>query len=50
MALIEDKLGKALNFKEQGNELYKAGDYKKALRKYHNAVMYMKGKLIPIEK
>lgn len=43
MSKVEDKLKQALIFKDEGNEFYKAKDYKKALRKYHNAVLYMKG-------
>ena len=41
--LIEQKLKTALTFKDEGNELYKAKDYKKAMRKYHNAIMYLNG-------
>lgn len=41
--IIEEKLSQALVYKDQGNELYKAKDYKKAMRKYHNAILYMKG-------
>ena len=42
-ALIGEKLQTALNYKNEGNELYKAKNYKKAMRKYHNAIMYLKG-------
>ena len=40
---LETKLETALAFKEEGNALYKAKEYKKATRKYHNAILYMKG-------
>jgi len=40
---LEEKLETALAFKEDGNTLYKAKEYKKAMRKYHNAILYMKG-------
>ena len=42
-AFIGEKLQTALNFKNEGNELYKAKDYKKAMRKYHNGILYLKG-------
>ena len=42
-AAIETKLQTALKFKEEGNVLYKSKDFKKAMRKYHNAILYMKG-------
>ena len=40
---LKTKLATALAFKEEGNTLYKAKEYKKATRKYHNAILYMKG-------
>jgi len=40
---IDGKLAQALVFKDEGNTFYKEKDYKKALRKYHNAILYMKG-------
>ena len=42
-AVIETKLQTALKFKEEGNVFYKSKDFKKAMRKYHNAILYMKG-------
>lgn len=42
-AFIGEKLQTALNFKNEGNELYKAKEYKKAMRKYHNGILYLKG-------
>ena len=42
-AVIQEKLKTALAFKDEGNQLYKAKDFKKAMRKYHNAIMYLKG-------
>lgn len=41
--MIQEKLDKSLAFKDEGNDLYKAKEYKKAMRKYHNAIMYLKG-------
>ena len=41
--VIQSKLATALKFKEEGNEFYKAKNYKKAMRQYHNARMYLKG-------
>ena len=40
---LETKLETALAYKEEGNALYKAKEYKKAARRYHNAILYMKG-------
>ena len=40
---LETKLETALAYKEEGNALYKAKEYNKAARKYHNAILYMKG-------
>ena len=42
-SLIQEKLEKSLAFKDEGNNLYKAKEYKKAMRKYHNAILYLKG-------
>jgi tetratricopeptide (TPR) repeat protein len=42
-ATIEDKLVSAAEFKDAGNTLYKAGDFKGAASKYHKAILYMKG-------
>ena len=41
--MIEEKLKQALAFKDEGNSFYKVKDYKKAMRKYHNAILYLKG-------
>ena len=41
--MIQEKLEKSLTFKDEGNNLYKAKEYKKAMRKYHNAILYLKG-------
>ena len=41
--MIQEKLSQSLAFKDEGNELYKAKEYKKAMRKYHNAILYLKG-------
>ena len=41
--MIQEKLEKSLAFKDEGNNLYKAKEYKKAMRKYHNAILYLKG-------
>merc|ERR1712050_251314 len=41
--MIQEKLNQALAFKDEGNDLYKAKEYKKAMRKYHNAILYLKG-------
>ena len=41
--MIQEKLEKSLAFKDEGNTLYKAKEYKKAMRKYHNAILYLKG-------
>jgi len=41
--MIQEKLNQALAFKDEGNDLYKAKEHKKAMRKYHNAILYLKG-------
>ena len=41
--MIQEKLEKSLAFKDEGNNFYKAKEYKKAMRKYHNAILYLKG-------
>jgi len=41
--MIQEKLNQSLVFKDEGNNLYKAKEYKKAMRKYHNAILYLKG-------
>ena len=40
---IEEKLDKALEYKDLGNTLYKEGNYKAAAGKYHRAILFMKG-------
>jgi len=40
-----EKLGKAKDLKDSGNELFKNGDTKNATKKYHQALMYVKGVL-----
>ena len=40
---IIEKLRQALVLKDEGNEFYKAKDLKKAKRKYHYAILYLKG-------
>ncbi|XP_065920594.1 tetratricopeptide repeat protein 9C-like isoform X2 [Dysidea avara] len=40
-----DKLGKAKELKDSGNELFKNGNTKNATKKYHQALMYVKGVL-----
>jgi len=39
---IEEKLAKAVEFKDLGNKFYKDGNYKAAAGKYHRAILYMK--------
>jgi len=39
---IEEKLAKAVEFKELGNQFHKDGNYKAAAGKYHRAILYMK--------
>ena len=39
---IEEKLKKALEYKELGNNFYKEGNFKAAAGKYHRAILYMK--------
>ena len=41
---IEEKLDKALEYKDLGNTLYKEGNYKAAAGKYHRAILFMKVK------
>eukprot|EP00795_Rhopilema_esculentum_P002718 gene2718-931_t len=42
---MEEKVEKALGLKSEGNEHFKNKDYKSAIRKYHNALLYVKGLL-----
>ena len=39
---IDDKLTKALEYKDLGNKLYKERNFKSAAGKYHRAILYMK--------
>ena len=39
----EEKVEKAFALKNDGNELFKANDVQSAIRKYHNALLYVKG-------
>jgi len=39
---IEEKLAKAVEFKDLGNQFYKDGNFKAAAGKYHRAILYMK--------
>jgi tetratricopeptide (TPR) repeat protein len=43
MVDIEENYLRGDNHKSTGNELFKAGDYKAALREYHSALLYLKG-------
>ena len=40
---ISDKLVKAEQLKEEGNEFFKERSWKKAIKKYHHGLMYVKG-------
>jgi hypothetical protein len=40
---VSAKLEQAKEFKDAGNALYKSGDYRGAAKKYHRAVLYLKG-------
>lgn len=40
---ISDKIVKCRELKDEGNKLFKAEDWKKAMKKYHHAFMYVKG-------
>jgi len=39
----EDKFEKALTYKNEGNERFKAKQHKAAIGKYHRALLYLKG-------
>ena len=43
---MEDKLDKARGHREKGNELFKAGEYKKALQQYARVHAYMGGLVV----
>lgn len=40
---IRSKLAQAQSFKSAGNDLYKSGKHLEAAKKYHRAVLYLKG-------
>lgn len=39
---VAERLSAALKLKEAGNELYKVSSWRKAARKYHEALLYVK--------
>jgi tetratricopeptide (TPR) repeat protein len=43
MVDVEANFLRGDHHKSTGNELFKAGDYKGALREYHSAILYLKG-------
>lgn len=40
---IDDKIERAFILKSEGNDYFKANDLQSAIRKYHNALLYVKG-------
>ena len=40
---VENKLKEAKVYKDAGNELYKAGDYRRAAKKYLRSILFLKG-------
>lgn len=42
-ASIQDRLAKAKSLKNEGNEHFRANQWRKAIRKYHHTLMYCKG-------
>ena len=40
---ISEKIAKCRELKDEGNKLFKATQWKKAIKKYHHALMYIKG-------
>lgn len=38
-----EKLEKAISLKNEGNCFYKIKDYRNAMKKYHRAILYVKG-------
>lgn len=38
-----EKIAQSMEMKNEGNERFKAMDYQAAIRKYHNAILYIKG-------
>lgn len=43
MQNVEQKLATGDLHKSAGNDFFKAGDYKAALKEYHSAILYLKG-------
>ena len=39
----DEKLQKAQSLKDEGNEFFKQKDYKNAMKKYHRALLHVKG-------
>ena len=39
----DKKLEKAIQFKQEGNDAYKTKNYIQAIKKYHRALLYLKG-------
>lgn len=39
----EDKIEQAERYKAEGNELFRNGDFKPAIKKYHYGLLYIKG-------
>ena len=39
------RISKAKELKDEGNELFKRGEWAKAIRKYHHGLMYVRGDL-----
>ena len=48
-AKVADRLASAEELKQEGNKLFKEGEWKKAIRKYHHSLMYTKGILDKFE-
>ncbi|KAJ2352579.1 hypothetical protein IWW50_005428 [Coemansia erecta] len=40
---LKEKMAKGLEFKKQGAEKFKAGEFDKALRQYHYALLHLRG-------
>ena len=48
-ARIADRLASADKLRQEGNKLFKEGEWKKAIKKYHHSLMYTKGILDKFE-